>query len=38
MEARGYSENRTLPRLYSKKSDWLWLAFVISLCLMMIQV
>jgi biotin transport system permease protein len=28
MEARGYSENRTLPRLYSKKSDWLSLAFV----------
>jgi energy-coupling factor transporter transmembrane protein EcfT len=35
MEARGYSENHTLPRLHSKKSDWLLLACVISLFLMM---
>jgi energy-coupling factor transporter transmembrane protein EcfT len=38
MEARGYSENHTLPRLHSKKSDWLLLAFVISLFLMMTQI
>jgi energy-coupling factor transporter transmembrane protein EcfT len=38
MEARGYSENRISPRLNSKKSDWLLLAFVISLFLMMTQV
>jgi energy-coupling factor transporter transmembrane protein EcfT len=38
MEARGYSENRILPRLHSNKSDWLFLAFVISLFLMMTQV
>jgi biotin transport system permease protein len=37
MEARGYSENRTLPRLYSKKSDWLSLAFVVILSLAMTQ-
>jgi biotin transport system permease protein len=38
MEARGYSENRTLPRLYSKKSDWLSLVFVVILSLMMTQI
>jgi energy-coupling factor transporter transmembrane protein EcfT len=38
MEARGYSENRTLPCLNSKKSDWLSLAFVISLSLMMTHI
>jgi energy-coupling factor transporter transmembrane protein EcfT len=38
MEARGYSENRILPLLHSKRSDWLLLAFVISLFLMMTQI
>lgn len=38
MEARGYSENRTLPRLYSKKADWLLLAFVIILSLIITQI
>jgi energy-coupling factor transporter transmembrane protein EcfT len=38
MEARGYSENRTLPRLYSKKSDWMALVFTVSLSLMMTQI
>jgi energy-coupling factor transporter transmembrane protein EcfT len=38
MMARGYSENRTLPRLYSKKSDWLSLAFIVILSLMMTQI
>jgi len=33
MEARGYSENRALPRLYSKKSDWRFLIFVLSISL-----
>lgn len=38
MEARGYSENRTMPCLYSKKSDWLSLAFVIILSLILTQI
>jgi biotin transport system permease protein len=38
MEARGYSEDRTLPSLNSKKSDWLLMVFVVSLSLMMIQI
>ncbi len=38
MEARGYSENRTLPHLYSKKSDWFLFAFVVILSLIMIQI
>jgi energy-coupling factor transporter transmembrane protein EcfT len=38
MEARGYSENRILRRLHSKKSDWMLLAFIISLSLMMMKV
>jgi energy-coupling factor transporter transmembrane protein EcfT len=38
MEARGYSENRILPRLHSKKSDWLLLAFVVGLFLLITQV
>jgi energy-coupling factor transporter transmembrane protein EcfT len=35
MEARGYDENRSMPRLSSKKSDWLALAILLpitSLC------
>jgi biotin transport system permease protein len=38
MEARGYSENRTLPRFYSKKSDWTALVFAVSLSLVMSQI
>lgn len=38
MEARGYTENRTMPRLCSKKSDWLSLLFVVSLCLIMYRI
>lgn len=38
MEARGYSEKRTLPRLHSVKEDWFFLGFVITLSLIMIQI
>jgi energy-coupling factor transporter transmembrane protein EcfT len=38
MEARGYSENRTMPCLYSKKSDWLSLVFVVTLSLILTQI
>ena len=38
MEARGYSENRTMPVLCSTKSDWLALLTVMSLSLIITRI